>query len=320
MKTIYILVASLLALVCVNAHATTVALPSPENSAQEIDAIAAIVNNDTITLSELSNEMEHARLRLKKQSRPVPPEATLRNAILQQMINRRLILQIAKRADVKITDKQLNQAIANAAKSKGLTVPAFIKQMHDEGYTTTAFKRNVREELTISLIQNQYVGKDIHVKKSEINRLMKKFRARANDGVQYHVVDILIPIDESANSKKITSAKQEAADVMQHLNAGAALEHVADDNTNDLGWRSPSDLPEVFANKIRRMSTNEYAGPFRTSNGYHIIALVGKRGKAGEIPPRAKIENMLYQRETAKAMQKWIKSLRKQAYIRILHS
>ena len=84
------------------------------------------------------------------------------------------------------------------------------------------------------------------------------------------------------------------------------------------GWQNESDVPQVFVSKLQAMQLNQTSQPIRLGNGYHIIKLVGKRGKQAKSPSNAQIKQIIYQQKFSKAVQKWVAALRKQAYIKIM--
>src|SRR5688572_8735388 len=80
---------------------------------QTLDQIIAKVNDDVITSSELNKATRIYTIQLKQQNITLPPPATIKHAVLDQLINKKLQLQFAKLAGVSVTDQDVDKALAH---------------------------------------------------------------------------------------------------------------------------------------------------------------------------------------------------------------
>jgi parvulin-like peptidyl-prolyl isomerase len=70
------------------------------------------------------------------------------------------------------------------------------------------------------------------------------------------------------------------------------------------------------------MHQDAIAGPIETSNGFHILKLVGIRGQAvaaNSQQLREQVAQMIFQRKMEEKQQIWIEQLRSGAYIDITY-
>src|SRR5579864_2556917 len=80
-------------------------------AAQPLDKILVIVNDAPITQSDLNGALSTTKKQIVATGNAVPPEDVLSKQILQQLIDRKIQLQMAEQVGLKIDDAQLEKAI-----------------------------------------------------------------------------------------------------------------------------------------------------------------------------------------------------------------
>src|SRR3990167_6735817 len=124
-----------LALSCflISAVASADSLPTPANSTQNLDSIVAVVNSGVITQNELDTAVAHAKAQIVASNNPQALDtAKLQQTVLQQLIDEKLELEIAKRANVKVSNEKLNQAIQMIAKQNHLTLTQLKSKLQEQ--------------------------------------------------------------------------------------------------------------------------------------------------------------------------------------------
>ena len=130
----------------------------------------------------------------------------------------------------------------------------------------------------------------------------------------------------------LSEAKAEALlqGFVDQLNAGEAdfaelaKEH-SDGPTSvkggDLGWSDPNKYAPAFSQALARLDIDEIHKPFRTSFGWHIAQLTGRRTlDATNQMNKDRAHQVLYNRKFAVEGARWIKELRDEAYVEIIES
>ena len=79
-----------------------------------LDEIAAIVDDDVITVSEVKERAEAIYAQAKDPGQ-LPPDEILTEQIVERLIVESLQLQMARRAGVRISDVELNEAMTRIA-------------------------------------------------------------------------------------------------------------------------------------------------------------------------------------------------------------
>lgn len=89
----------------------------------------------------------------------------------------------------------------------------------------------------------------------------------------------------------------------------------------DLGWSEPSKYDPAFAQALASLDIDEVHKPFRSSFGWHIAKLTGRRTlDATQQMNENRAYQILYNRKFGMEGARWIKELRDEAYIEILQS
>src|SRR3954453_16282058 len=94
----------------VSALAALAAPPPAAGKGGDLDRIVAVVNDDVITESELTNRLAETRQQLTLEKIKLPTDEVLRRQLLEHMVMERIQLQLADRAGIRVTDAEVDQA------------------------------------------------------------------------------------------------------------------------------------------------------------------------------------------------------------------
>ena len=279
------------------------------------DGIAAIVNSEIITISELQTEMADQTVRLK--ARYDGTEFTDRLVqkqyeVLNRMIERKLQLQEARAKGITVSEAEVEQAWEQL--NQNSTTPGSLLQS----------KESLREELTIRRIMNFEVRQDLMVSPEEIRDSYTERQARFTSPPEYHLKQILLLPDPGESMEEV---KTRAEHLVRQLNEGADFFELAaefsDGSENlkggDLGFLKKADLLAPLRAALETLNPGEVSPAIETDLGVHILRLEGL--KAGTLQPfeevKASLESQLYQQKTQHAHDAWLASLKDKAYIEI---
>ncbi len=257
----------------------------------ELESIAAVVNNDVISSSELTRKTLEIKDRLRQNNTPLPPESVLRQQVLENLIAQHLQLQIAQRAGIRVDDEMLNRAVHNIAAQNNLTLEQFRNVLEKDGYDYTQFRESLRNDIAINRLRQRQVDNRITVSEEEIDNFLANLKAQGVTDQAYHLGHILIAVPEAAGPEQIQAAQQKAEAVLNKLRAGADFAQtavaVSDDpqalQGGDLGWRKAGQLPSLFADTVLKMQPGEISNLIRSPSGFHIIKLLEKRDEQSQV-------------------------------------
>jgi len=134
-----------------------------------LDKIAAIVNDDVIMESEVNARMDGIKQQLIHSNSPVPPDATLRKEVLENIIDMNLQIQVAHKAGLSISDAEIDGAIANIAKQNHLSVADFKNELTRSGMDYNAFRKQISDQMLSSRVVQEGLGKEITLTPKEVS-------------------------------------------------------------------------------------------------------------------------------------------------------
>jgi peptidyl-prolyl cis-trans isomerase SurA len=286
MKRIFLALILVLANVVANAQ---------ENSVKQttllLDRMVAIVNDEVVTQLELADEVGLAVRQLNLQGTPLPARAVLERQVLERMITSRILVQNAKRTGIRVDDAQLNKAIDGMAAENKMSGEQFREAMEAEGIDVSLFRERIRTEIMIARLKEREVDSKVTITDAEIDSYLRQEAARGSTDDEYNVAHILVLVPEGASPDQTQIDRDVAEDALRQLRNGADFGQVAASVSDAadalqggaLGWRTASQLPELFVDAVSGMRIGEVSKALRSANGFHIVKLLDKRGSSAKL-------------------------------------
>jgi peptidyl-prolyl cis-trans isomerase SurA len=256
-------------------------------SAQPLDKVVAIVNDNVVTASELDAQVEILRQQIIGKNMALPSDAELRKQVLQHLIDVELQLQLAKRNNLSIDDTDLNEAIARIAESNHLSLTQLREELAKQGLSWESYRDNIRKEMLMSRLQQKAVGQDVVVSSQQVEDYLKTYEHNEKTQHQtYHLQNIVVPLPEEPTPEQVNKAKAKANALLSKLKKGDDFNRLAIAESSgeyaleggDLGERHLAELPDVFSERVTEMKVGEVSLPIRTGNGFQLIKLVSIGG------------------------------------------
>lgn len=303
---------------------TGYAKPNEPNH-ESLDQIVAIVNQEVVTQSELNHSVAIVKMQMTQAHLPMLKDDVLQKQVLDQLINRKLQLQLAKQAGITITDQDLDSAIQTVAKQNQLSVNALYERLAKEGISSADYRNEMHDQLTLQKLQQQEIGGPFSVTPDEITQFMRTTTLQDTGPKEYQLDDIVHFLSDTPSADEIATAKKHAQNAYALLKQGKPFADVAKFESskhhivkeNDLGFRQLSEIPSAFIEPLQHLQQGDIADPIEAPNGFHIIRLTAlrKAGSQQTAPTRQQIEDVLLQRKFEEAVQNWVSKLRAQAFI-----
>ncbi len=255
-------------------------------TAEVLDNIIAIVEDDVILENELQREVSTIEQRIAASKSPMPPLSILRHQVLERMIVDKLQRQLAEKAGININDEMLNSSAADIAKRNNMSPEEFRHELEKQGMNYAAFLENLKNEIVVNELRGREIGGRIKVTDREIEHYLETQGKVGDDLVQYHVGHILIALPEGASSSAIQKAQEKATDLVKKLRAGQDFTQTAMIESNDgnalkggdLGWRTLKDMPTLFVDEVGKLRKGDISEPLRSPSGFHIIKMLELKG------------------------------------------
>lgn len=251
----------------------------------EADSIVAVVADEVITGYELRNRLASALKQLQKQGTPLPPQDVLERQMLERLIMDRVQLQFAKESGLKIDDIQLDQAIGRISANNKMTPQQFRQALEKDGITYAKFREEIRSEMTMARLREREVDSKLVISDGEIDNYIAN-QAATGSNEEYQLAHILLRAPESASPEQLQKLRLRGEQALKRARAGenfAELAAAFSDSPEalqggDIGWRPLDRLPGLYADAARKLGVGEVSDLLRSSAGFHVVKLLGKRG------------------------------------------
>ena len=138
----------------------------------EVDRIVAIVEKESISKSQLINAIEKKTEYFIKNQIEIPKENILIKRTLNELINQSLIMQFSEQAGIKVTSEELQNIIKNIAETNQSSVDELKIKIESEGNNFSAFKEQIRLEVTINKLKQSQISSKLNVSEYEIDNYM----------------------------------------------------------------------------------------------------------------------------------------------------
>ena len=304
--------------------AALAAEPEPEI----VDGIAAIVNGDVITYSQV-RDVSAPREKLLRSQHTGDDLATkikeARKAALQDLIDRQLIIQAFKKENYQIPDHYVEEQLHEIIRENfGGDRNTFIKTLEAQNYTLGEFKQMEAERMIVQAMRSRNVKKQVVASPRDVE---KYYNAHIDEFTAKEQVKLrMIMIPSKADSGNSASQRAMAEEVLGKLAGGAEFDRMAqvysEDGTReaggDWGWIERKTLAAPLENVVFNLPVGRISGIIEFSGNYYILKAEDKRGgnTRSLADVRAEIEKKLIQQEAQNLQERWIASLRSKAYIR----
>lgn len=250
-------------------------------SAQALDAIVAVVNDDVVVQSELEREIALVIPQLNQRGTAVPPPEQLRKQVLDRLILKHLQQQRAKELGLKVDEATLEEALQGIAGRNGLSLDELKATLEAGGIRFEDFREDTRSQILSSRLQNQEVVRKIQVSEPEVDRFLAREAGRLIEREQVRLQHILIALPDNPTPEQVKRAEDKAKGLVGRLRGGADFAEVAvreSDGRNaleggDLGWFEMGAVPSLVSDLAYTLAEGEISEPLRSTSGFHIIRL-----------------------------------------------
>ncbi|WP_242344238.1 peptidylprolyl isomerase [Anaeromyxobacter terrae] len=270
----------------------------------------ALVNGEPIGAEVLARELREARAGEAQ----AEGGDTLRRGILDELVDRALLLQEARARSIVVGQDQVERAFLRVrAEYPGSNFDDLLAQQR---LGQADLKGRLKDQLTIERLFEEQVFPQVQVADAEIQRYYADHAAEFEEPERVHVLQVVVSTKEEALAirDRLRRNPQTFAEVARK--SSIAPEGKAG---GDLGYIGRgSGFPEVFdvtftlpLNKVSDVTPSPY--------GFHIFKVVDRRAAARRTldQARAEIAEKLTREKRARAQDGYLKALRERARIEI---
>jgi peptidyl-prolyl cis-trans isomerase SurA len=299
--------------------------------AEVIDGIAAVVNGDVITFSQVQEVAAPEEQSLKQQftgEELIDKIKETRLAVLNDLINRQLILQEFKKKEYTLPDYVVEEQVQDIIKDEfGGDRQAFRRTLEAQGYTLNKFRDKEKEKITVQVMRQNTLKDDTFTASPEaIDAYYKANQQEFATPAQVKLRMIVLNSDPLVSDSSKTT-KQMADEIRDKATHGGDFPTLAKtysmdgtaENGGDWGWVDEKTLNQDLTKAAFELNKGQVSPVIQIGDSFYLLYCDDKK-----IPSitalndvRDGIAKKLSQLQKQKATQRWLDGLREKAYIKV---
>ncbi|MGB9712638.1 MAG: peptidylprolyl isomerase [Dissulfurimicrobium hydrothermale] len=305
-----------------------------------IDRVAAVVNGDVITLSELERYAEpilkkYMTSDIAQDEREGKKEEILKQ-VLAQLIDERLVEAEVKRLGIKVSDKEVDLAIDRICKENNMTLNDLKNKLSSDGIKWEDYSNDIKKRIENSQLVASQVHSKIVVTDEEVLSYIKRngqgssFENKGSGGDVFYVLEqVLISPRDPGDPRSKDEARKRAEEALDALKKGRNFEDVAQEYSYPpldkagvyLGTFAKRDMSKEIQDAVCKLKAGQFTGIINSPQGFQIVGVKEiTKNPAGQID-KEKMETIreeLYRKKLNARFEEWLNDLRSKATIKIL--
>jgi peptidyl-prolyl cis-trans isomerase SurA len=249
-------------------------------AAQDLQRIAAIVNDEVISSLDVQRRLELVMIStgLRDTSEV---RRRLEPQVLRSLIDERLQFQEATRRNVAVTEADVARAFAQLERQNGIPPGRIDDYLRSRGISKEALIQQLRAEIAWGKLIRSRIAPTILIGDDEVRAALNRIRSSAGQSEDL-VAEIFVAVDAPDQDEE---ARRTAVRLIEQIGAGAPFAAVARQFSQgvtaaaggEVGWVQPGTLPEEIDAALKRMNKGDVSEPIRAPGGYYIIQLRDRR-------------------------------------------
>lgn len=276
------------------------------------EKIIAVVNNEIITQKDLSDFMHFMRLQMQKENNEESQNKieTMKNDLLEKLIEDRLILQEAKKSTIKIDESRVEARIQEI-KRRYPGEEEFRDDLARQGLVRADLENKIREQFFMFGIIQEEIRNKIRVTPEEVTAF---YNANPKEFISPELRKVkTIAFEDEAL----------AAATFESLKNGEKLEELAKSGSltvDELQVSQTGQLKKEVEDAVFALGEEKICAPTKINDKYYIFVLEEIIPSRQETlsETQDKIHAFLFQSKMQVRLSEWVEKLRKQSYIKVM--
>jgi len=258
---------------------------SPPVQAEEIDAIAAIVNGKAITCYEVERDKEMLVKQMQESGQAqLPSNIVLLTRALDGRITQTLQQQEAASLKLSVSDEEIDNAMADIESKNNLAPGQLTEALKAQGVDVEEYRGKLSERLLSSKVINSAVRSKISISEESMREYYRKHLKNPKPIREIQLAQIFIALPKTPTEKQFKQTRQKARNIHAQLLKGKNFRrltalHSDAPNANeggDMGWFFPGGISQQFS-EVFTLPVGNFTAPIRSPVGFHILKVTNDR-------------------------------------------
>lgn len=299
-------------------------------SSEVVDRVVAVVNEEIISLSELTEAVRPYADKIKSLGYSLEKEREMlfkvREDMLEQIITRKLTDQASKKYKLSVGEKEIDNTVERVKEANHYTDEDLRGALTKDNISMEEYRDKIKENIIRSKLLNIEVKSKIVITRDDIKSYYEKHKDMYQSEKQYHLKNMVKKAGSlSAGDRKAAMSVME--DIYAGLKSGQPFDKVSQDYSGasydirsfDLGAFKSGELSQQIQDAIKGLMPGECTKALETEAGYQIIYIQNIEEKPGKSFDEAapEIEEILFREIVDAKFLSWINELKQKSHIKI---
>lgn len=293
---------------------------------QVLDGVAAVVNNEVITFTqvrELTGALENSLRSSYSGDALLEKIKEVRLRAVNDLVERQLIIQEFQKMKGQIPPYAVDNSLNSIIREQfGGDRSAFLRTIAAQGLTIDRIRQMEEEKIIVQAMRSRQIKEEPIIPPARIESYYREHRQEwtVNDEVKLRMIKI-VPGDEPEKKRKMI--EEIRGKIVRGADFAGLARVYSEDSTQerggDWGWVKHGDLNPEMERIVFSLPTGKVSEVLELNATYYLLLVEEKKG--GVTKPlkevRGEIEQRLLQIERQKQQQGWLERLRKKAYVKV---
>ena len=261
-------------------------------NAQDVQRIAAVVNDKIISIRDLTNRTRLV-VAISKLPNTQQTHRRLWPQVLRSLIDEQLQMQEAKRLNIEVTERDIDVGKALMENRFRVRKGSFDKFLAANRIDRASAESQIRASVAWSKLVNRRFANLAEISDEEIDEVVEQFERNLGKP-QFFAAEILLPVDDPDSEREV---RQQAGRLLVEIRNGGNFNAIAQQFSSsasaarggEIGWISPGQIAAELESALNGLRPGDVSEPIRTILGYHIMKLENRRILSGNDPMKAKV-------------------------------
>ena len=297
---------------------------------QVVDRVAATINGEVVTLSDLQERAGAEWIRIERME-PGKEKDAARAAALKRtfdmLVAERLLQDQAKTLQLDVTEAQVDAAINDIKTRNHFDDAQLDRALSEQGLTRQEFRGQIRRELeTYQVLQYKVRGR-VKVTDDDVRNYYQTHPQEFGGEPEVHVRHIFQPLPEGASKAEEEKVRAQGEKVVARLKAGEDFAKVAREvskgpsaaDGGDLGWLRRGTVQKSLDDLAFKLEPGQFSGLVRAGPGLHVVKVEERRTGGGRKyeDVAEEIRARLFEAQVGTYRQQYIDELKRDALVEV---
>ena len=275
--------------------------------------VVLIVNGDVITTYDIEQRMKFVQLSTRKPA--------VRSEVIDDLIDDKLKVQIARRYKIEIPDSEIDQSYAEMGHRMHMTSEQLTQALAQGGVDAGTLKAKIRSDTVWqNIVRGKFQG-EFQIREKDVLAVMQqsdKKDEKDEIGYEYRLRPILFIVPHGdtqlaeARRKDAEALRGRFTDCDSGLKYARALRDVA---VRDVIVKSSSDLAPALREILDKTEIGHLTAPEITAQGVELFAMCERKETKEDTPEKRQVRDKIFNEKFLARSKRFLQELRKQAMI-----